>query len=133
MKFTDRYFKFPVRAYDTELTKAIIKEEKMIEKMIESSKDDALDDFQLTKNLPWVSLTHSVLPKDILGWSESFSREYSVDDIIKMGKGNITMVELKDYGTIGCQWPIDEFEKNLDKWWSEWNEKNAANSINSIK
>lgn len=106
MNYTDRWFEFPVRVYDGfEFVKTMIKEEKDFDRDAENAQPIESD---------WVVGIASVLPENILGWSDSFSKMVNVEQVEKEGF-DLLIVETKNQGEMMCTWKREKFKKKLNE------------------
>jgi len=105
MKYTERFFKFPIRLYDgIELRKAMEKEEKLF---------DRDPDSVIAEETPWVQGTAAIYAEDIYSYNETFSRGMEIEEVVKSG-GDLTHIESKT-GDYICMWPIKKFEQKLNE------------------
>lgn len=127
MKFTDRFFRLPIRFTDEY---SIIK----INEEIQENK-------KLPDEQPMVNSIDSVyrLPfGEVDGWQEVNPPETKFDDILNGERKGFecTMVYTKTHGDLLCSWNIDKFEKKLDEYhdkmtkYFESLKKPESNSIN---
>ena len=116
MKYTDRFFRVPIKVYDElEITAALLKEDKQLE-----------NDPELVKieEASWVQCWYEILPDDIIGYSENFSRE--VGDITS-ALPDLTLISTKHQGQLPCLWKINKFKDKLNEFYQQF----SNNSINS--
>jgi len=105
MKYTERFFKFPIRLYDgIELRKAMENEEKLF---------DIDPDSVVVEETPWVQGTAAIYAEDIYSYNETFSRGTEIEEVVKSG-GDLTHIESKT-GDYICMWPIKKFEQKLNE------------------
>ncbi len=105
MNYTDRWFEFPIRVYDGfEYVKTMIREDKSFDADAENAQPIESD---------WIVGIAAVLPENIIGWSDNFSKLKSVEDVEREGF-DITMVETKQ-GDMMCVWKRDKFKKKLNE------------------
>jgi len=119
MKYTDKFFRIPVKMYDRmEIDIAELKEQQQL-----------LEDPQLAKHEPasWIQCWSYILPDNIIGYDENFSREMEFDELTDKGP-DITLVHT-DTHSYPCLWKISKFEQKLN----EFIEQQSSNSINIQK
>lgn len=104
MKYTDRFFKFPVKLY---LTKDIDQRSDLEAKLgIELKRED--------NELDYIIGWESIDIDDICGFGTIFSRNKSLEDVRNDGF-DCTVVYLKYGKEIGCSWSPKKFEEKLNQ------------------
>lgn len=106
MKYTDKFFKFPIRIYDgLEMLKAEIDEEKKLEE----------EDPDLTPvPIEFLVGRKAVRIDDIIGYNETMDREHDKQEVREQGFP-CTIVEIKDQGPYFCNWTFKKFEEKLNE------------------
>jgi hypothetical protein len=97
MKYTDSFFKFPIRVYDPISVKNAYEREQNDGEVIDGN---------------WLLGLKRVHPDDIESWEDTFTR-----DILPLTEGskcNATVVMVKNEGEILCTWDRKKFEEKLD-------------------
>lgn len=121
MRYTDKFFEFPIRIYDgMERLKVAIKQDKQLE----INPDDVEEE-----DSPWVRGTCAILPEHIISFNETMSFEKTIDDIIKEGEGNMTRIELKEDRVEVCAWPLKKFKEKLNAFVEKYNAEKDNDSI----
>jgi len=107
MKYTDKWFKFPIRVYDGfSVHKALLIEDK---KMMEDP-----ESIEKPETPDWV-MGYAKVPVDqILGWVDYFSEGRETSDVAKEGF-DLTLIETKSLGKFECLWLRAKFEEELDR------------------
>ena len=100
MKYSDTFFKFPVRIYDPYELERAVKQEEMTD-----SKADEPGYAVGVKKLKYT---------DITGWYDVYTRELDLDEILNNGFP-CTLVQTKDEGDYLCNWERKRFEDELNK------------------
>lgn len=105
MIYTDRFFLFPIKVYDTTLSN-----DKLYDLGVnpESQKDE----------VDWVEgycrLPYGVLNDTRLYWYEGYSRDRTPEEVAKEGS-DLTIVITKDHGEFVCTWDRLKFERKLNE------------------
>jgi hypothetical protein len=117
MKYTDKFFRIPVKMYDNwEMIKAELKEEAQL--MIDP-------ELAQQEDAHWVACMSYILPEDIIGYDENFSRE---TDLNSTSVPDMTIIQTKT-ASYPCLWKVSKFEQKLN----EFMEQRSSNSINIQK
>jgi hypothetical protein len=117
MKYTDKFFKMPIKMYDRwEMVKAELKEEAQLMTDPELAQQE---------DAAWVPCMSYILPEDIIGYDENFSREA---DLANTELPDMTIVQTKT-ASYPCLWKLSKFEQKLN----EFMEQQSLNSINVQK
>lgn len=99
-KFTDEFFEFPVKVYDSFSLRKVEEEE---------------DSMNLRLDMDWVSGKAKVHVHDLLKgfyYQESFSGK-TVEEVKEEGF-DYTSVFVTEYGEFICTWPIRKFEAKIN-------------------
>lgn len=102
MKYSETYFKFPIKVYN--------------EKSIKEAKDYEEATGNPTET-DWVEGIGKIKLEDILGWFDSYPEGVPQEEVAKNGFSE-TIVETKELGSMICTWNRKKFERELDKHWS---------------
>jgi hypothetical protein len=105
MKFTDKFFRFPIRLY---LSKDLDKRDELSEKLGITLPDE--DENEIPHVIGW----EVVQIEDIIGYGTLFSRGKTLEDV-EMDGFDCTLVCLRNGKELGCAWRPEEFEKNVNK------------------
>lgn len=109
MKYTERFFKFPIRLY---LTKDVQERYELEEKLnIELSSDD--DD------LDYVIGWEHVDPDEIFGYGSVFSRNRTLEEVKEKGF-DCTIVYLRNGKEIASSWSPKKFAEKLDSFYEQY-------------
>ena len=108
MKYTDKWFKFPVRIYDGfSVHKAILIEDKKLAENLEDIDKPEVPD--------WVMGYARIPISEITSWVDYYSEGRETSDVAKEGF-DLTLVETKNLGKFECVWKRDRFEEELNKY-----------------
>lgn len=108
MKYTDKWFKIPVRIYDGfSVHKAILIEDK---KFAENPED--IDKPEVPD---WVRGWAMIPKEEITSWVDYYSEGRETSDVAKEGF-DLTLVETKNLGKFECVWKREKFEEELNKY-----------------
>lgn len=114
MKYTDKWFKFPVRIYDGfSVTKAIMVEDKKFQDNPGDAEPEIPD---------WVEGYARIPLEQITSWIDFYSEGRETAEVAKEGF-DLTMVETRTLGKFECTWKREKFEKELDNFYERTNEK----------
>lgn len=113
MKYTDRFFKFPVRVTDAYVAESL---EKSNEKI----------------SLPTIDSYIKLPYSEIEGWQEMYPPETEFDEVSTKGF-ECTLVFTKKHRDILCSWNVKKFESKLDAYVSELEEFVKNSNSNSIQ
>ena len=116
MKYSDRFFKFPVRVTDIYLAESL---EKKAELSGEKPSIPTVDGY--------IKLPYS----DIEGYQEMYPPETDFEDVINKGF-QCTLVFTKKHGDILCSWDLKKFEEKLDGYVAKLEEFIKNSNSNSI-
>lgn len=110
MKYTEKFFKFPIRVYDGfSLSKAMVKEEKKFETQ---DVDTIEGPEQVDWALGWVKLPY----KQIVSWMDYFSEGRSTGEVAETGF-DMTMIYTRDLGNFESTWKRSKFEEEINKFY----------------
>lgn len=98
MKYTEKFFSFPIRV-----------------SKISFKKDE---NEELDMDMEWVSGKARIPFSEILGWYDSFSDERDVKDVAELGF-DITILETKSMGEFTVNLPREKFEKLLNNFYDK--------------
>lgn len=118
MKYSERFFKFPVRVTDAYLAD-------LKEKEAQLSDSRSLDIPTIDS---WIKLPYS----EIEGWQEMYPPETAFEDVFSKGF-QCTLVFTKSHGDILCSWDFKKFEERLDAFEAKLAEFVKNSNLNSIK
>lgn len=127
MKYTERFFKFPIRYID---------QFKVMKIGEEYNKNQSLPDEEPV--IPSVDCIYKLPYDEIRGWSEEPAPEDLFEDIESKGF-KCTMVFTKTHGDLLCSWSVKKFEEKLDAFeekitdWYKEMKKSDSNSIQEQK
>lgn len=108
MKFTDRWFKIPVRVYDGfSVHKAIMLEDKKLFENPEEIEKPEIPD--------WVKGYARIPLEEITSWIDYYSEGRETSEVATEGF-DLTLVETKNLGKFECTWKRDKFEEELNKY-----------------
>lgn len=113
MKYTERFFKFPIRIYDGH---SMYKAEKEEEK--QELAGQLIDPVHVDFAVGYKTLKHN----SIRGWMESYTTEQGLDYVMEQGFP-CTLVTTKEDETYLCNWTMAEFEEALDNFVERLEEK----------
>lgn len=117
MKYTDRFFKFPVRMYDVEsMIKVAMKEEET------GDIDNTPVNFAVGNK--------AILLKDLKSYGESYANEHTLEDALEHGFP-LTTIYTYQGDEYQCPLNLKEFEKLVDKFVEE-QEKQALIALNIV-
>jgi len=100
-KFTDGFFMFPIKIYDSlSLGRAMEFEESV------GMKADA----------DWISGAAKVPAKELeaMTWQDGYSNGRAIDEVREEGF-DLTIIYLESYGEFICTWPRKKFEEKLNE------------------
>lgn len=107
MKYTDKYFKFPIRVYDGfSVQKAMLIEDKKLMENPEAAEKPEVPD--------WVLGYAKVPVEQILCWVDYFSEGRETSDVAQKGF-DLTLIETRNLGKFECVWVRTKFEDELNK------------------
>lgn len=119
MKYTEKFFKMPVRMYDVDsMINVAIKEDKAIEK----------GEQVVSTPVNFAIGQKAIYTKDIKTYGESYANEHTLEDAISQGFP-ITVVYTYQGDEYQCSWNLKKFEEELDKFVEE-QEKQALIALN---
>lgn len=111
MKYTDRWFKFPVKIYDGfSVHKAIMIEDKKLQ--------DNPEDIDKPEIPDWVMGYARIPVNEIQCWIDYYSEGRETSEVAEEGF-DLTMVETKNLGKFECLWKREKFEKELDDYYEK--------------
>ncbi len=111
MKYTDKWFKFPVRIYDGfSVHKAILIEDKKL--------SDNPEEVERPEEVDWVQGFARIPLYEIASWIDYYSEGRETSDVANEGF-DLTMVETKTLGKYECVWKRQKFEEELNKFYDE--------------
>lgn len=111
MRYTDRWFKFPVRIYDGfSVQKAIMVEEKKF-----SEDPEAID---RPETPDWVTGFVRIPLNEVECWIDYYSEGRETSEVATEGF-DLTMIETKNLGKFECVWKRQKFEEELNKFYEE--------------
>jgi hypothetical protein len=101
LQFTDAFFKFPVKVYDS----------KKLQQAYLQAKEEGQE--MLTEEPPYTNGWARQLFSNILGWEEFGGEQFS----LKNREGNLdkTIVSLHTGEDVMCTWNRDKFEQEINK------------------
>jgi hypothetical protein len=97
MKYTDGYFKFPIRVYDPISVRDAYHREEKEGEIVDGN---------------WLLGFKRVHPDDIESWEDTFTRD--ILPLNEESECNATVVVIKGEGEIMCTWNRKKFEEKLD-------------------
>jgi hypothetical protein len=103
MKFTDRFFEFPIKIYDGMSVRKMLKSE------ASSDIPQAIDDLGWVRGR--VKLPYWALDK--LFYYDSFSEGRTPEEVAESGFDMTTVIH-SDFGEFECMWKKEIFEKRLN-------------------
>ena len=106
MKFTDKFFKFPIKIYDGASARQLIKKELKNLDTGEHDDEEDIDWVQGDVKIPFWALEN-------LFYHEGYTSGRSMEDVAKNGF-DLTYVSHTVYGDFECLWPLDKFEYKLN-------------------
>jgi hypothetical protein len=113
MNYTEKFFEFPIRVYDSfERRRSMEKEERAFE-------NDP--DLAVPEDCPWVNGTAAVLPEHIIGYMDSFSKGKHFEEVEIEGC-DLLIVETKLQGDFLCTWTREQFKKKLNIFMTKYDE-----------
>lgn len=121
MKYTDKFFKFPVKTYDLY---DVIKTEEEEDELKRTTGQHA------KIALPFGVIIKAVLPEDIIEYNESCGKEDDLQESTQHGFPNTAVITKRD-GVFECIWTMKKFEEKLNAH-MEKIEKSKNSSFNSI-
>ncbi len=111
MKYTERYFKIPVRIYDGfSVHKAIVIEEKKL--------SDNPENIDRPETPDWVMGYARIPVSEIRYWMDYYTEGRETGNVADEGF-DLTLVETKNLGKFECCWERKEFEKRLDEFYDK--------------
>lgn len=113
MKYTDRFFKFPVKLY---LSRDVNERSDLEERLgieLPPSKEEEEEEPEYV--MGWERIDVG----DICGYGSIFSRNRTLEDVRRDGF-DCTIVYLKYGKEVGCSWSPDHFEKKLNEFYSRY-------------
>lgn len=108
MKYSDQFFKFPIKVYETTSVRRALKEEEATD--IPHDGDWVIG---------YVRMPYWAL--DEMCWYDVFTKGKEVAEVADKGFDATFVMHLK-YGEFECTWSREKFEKELDKF-TEWYDK----------
>lgn len=106
MKFSERFFKFPIRIYDS----------LSVRRAIKANQEQALTGEDVLITPAWVK-GYGKIPYPALGqifYSDSFKAGRELKDVREQGF-DMTSIYHPDLGDFECTWNMQKFEEELDK------------------
>ncbi len=99
-KFTDRFFTFPIKIYDSASLIRVMEAEESMNMKMEGE---------------WISGVARVPSKDMfdITWQDGYSNGRSIEEVNKEGF-DLTIVYIERYGEFTCTWPRRKFEEKLN-------------------
>ena len=104
MRFSERFFKFPIKIYDGVSIRRVMKQELDLDNPDDVQSPDWVQGYA---KLPYWSL-------DKLYYHEGFSTGRTPEEVAKDGF-DLTSVYHAEFGDFECLWPLEKFEKRLDE------------------
>lgn len=106
MKYTDRFFSFPMKVYDMSPTN---------ERLLVLQ---GLPPAELQAEVDWVEgvvkLPYYIIKESRMFWYEGYTRGRSPREVAKEGS-DLTVVVTKDHGDFVCTWDKKKFEEKLNQ------------------
>lgn len=117
IKFTDDFFRFPIKVYHSFSLKKAMEEE---------DKEDSVKPIPID----WIIGYAKIPVKDMIRtmWYDGFSRERTVEDVAKDGF-DLTIVINEIWGEYTCSWPRKKFEEKLDEFMRQYDLGNPYFSL----
>lgn len=105
MKFTEKFFSFPIKIYDGFSLEKALKEEEVTDE---------------PKDADWISGTFKLPASELasMAWHDGFSRNRNVEEVAKEGF-DITVICSNSYGDMTCMWPRKKFEEKLNEFYEK--------------
>lgn len=117
-KFTDDYFSFPIKIYNSLSLRKARQEEESTEQPVEAE---------------WVQGVMKLPVEEIfkISWHDGFSREREIKDVVEIGFDS-TVVYSNTYGDFICTLNRKEFEDRLNKFMERWQKENQLEIKQSL-
>jgi hypothetical protein len=107
MKFTDKFFRFPIKIYDGVSARKMIKKElKNLDTLGDEDEEEDIDWVQGDVKIPFWGLEN-------LFYHEGYTPGRSTEDVAKNGF-DLTYVSHTVYGDFECMWDMKKFEDRLN-------------------
>lgn len=111
MKYTERFFRFPVRIYDGfSVHKAILVEEKKL--------NESPENVDRPETPDWVMGYARIPSSEIRYWMDYYSEGRETGDVAKEGF-DLTLVETRNLGKFECTWKRERFEEELNNFYEK--------------
>lgn len=114
MNYTDKFFSFPVKVYNNQSIKHLLKQHEEKHKHDELMGFEGDDDEDDLPEPEWNEGRMTMDYRDIIGWEDAASYSRSAKEVKKQGF-DCLLIETKNHGSVLSTWNRQKFEEEINK------------------